>query len=174
MSGALDPADPQLLLRRIAALERRVRTIAVALSGAQYDDDESGGSRVIASSGSFLAYTGAPVITLAVPASGRVRCSFGFAGWNSATGTSTARVGLTLSGANVLAASTAISACAGGDNIGAGTDPLGVPRSASRTRVYEGLTAGSTTFTLQARVSTLGGAGTHAFQDSWLLVEPMP
>lgn len=171
MTGTLDPADPQVLLRRIAALERRFSALKVVLTGAQYDDDESG-ARTVASGGSFQAYTGAPAVTLVVPDSGRVRVSFGFAGWNSATGTSTVRVGVVLSGANTAVATTAFSACGAGDNIGAGTDPLGVPRSASRSKMLEGLTPGSTTFTLQGRVSTLGN--THSIQDSWLLVEPLP
>ncbi len=172
MTDVLNPADPNALLRRIAALERRVRSIEVVSTGGQYANDE-GNSRTISTTGSFVDYTGQPTAVVVVPDSGKVRCSFGFTGYNNNSAASTLRVAPILSGANTAAPTVANSACACGDNIGAGTDPIAAPRSAVRTKVYTDLTPGTTTFKLQARI-TSGTASTHSIQDSWLLVEPLP
>ncbi|RCG29002.1 hypothetical protein DQ384_21865 [Sphaerisporangium album] len=171
--GTLDPTDTATLLRRIAALEKRLRAMQVIMTGGQYAHDESGGNRTVASTGAFLDYTGQPTVSIVVPASGKVRVSGGFSGYNNATGTSTLRVAPVLSGANTAAPTTANSASAAGDNNGAATDPVAVPRSTSRTKVYTDLTPGTTTFKLQGRISS-GTTSTHAIQDSWLLVEPLP
>ncbi|TQS29120.1 hypothetical protein [Microbispora sp. KK1-11] len=172
MTDVLDPADPRALLRRLAALERRVRSNEVIARGGQYAADE-GGQRTVASAGSFLDFTSQPTVTVAVPDSGRIRVSWGFTGFNSNTGGSTLRLAVAMSGANTQAASVTSSASVAGDNNGAGTDPTQPPISATRIKIYEGLTAGSTTFKLQGRISS-GTTSTHSIQDSWLLVEPLP
>jgi hypothetical protein len=174
--GVLDPTDPKALLRRIAALERKVTALTTAAQGAQYAHDEGGGARTIATSptSTYLNYTGAPSVTVAVPASGRVRVSWGFTGWNTSSATSTVRVAPELTGVNEVSPTAANSACAAGDNNGAGTDRQDTPRGASRVKVYEDLVPGSTTFTLRGRISSALSGATHGIQDSWLLVEPMP
>jgi hypothetical protein len=174
VSGVLNPADPQALLRRIVGLEKRLRNIQTALAGAQYAHDEGGGDRVVTVATTFQDYTGQPVITVAVPESGRVRVAWGFTGFNNASSSATVRAGVNVTGANTIVATLFNSASAAGDNNVAGTEAVTPTRSASRTKIYEGLTPGSTTFTLQGRVNTLGAAGSHAIQNSWLLVEPMP
>ncbi|MFI7042598.1 hypothetical protein ACIBI0_38475 [Microbispora rosea] len=172
MSGVLDPADPRTLLKRIAALESTVRALKVVLTGGQYAADE-GGQRTVASAGSFLDYTSQPTVVAVVPASGKVKVSWGFSGYNSNTGGSTLRLAPALSGANTQVASVTGSASVAGDNNGAGTDPTQPPISASRVKIFTDLTPGSTTFKLQARISS-GTTSTHSIQDSWLLVEPQP
>jgi hypothetical protein len=130
-----------------------------------YAHDEGGGSRTVASSASFLDFTGQPTVTVTVPASGVLKCEWGFVGYNNASESATLRLGPVMSGANTVAATTPISACVAG---GASTTP---PRSASRSRLFTGLTPGSTTVKLQGRLSS-GTTSTHAIQDSWLYVEP--
>ena len=107
---ALDPADPRALLRRIAALERRVAAMAVILAGGAYASDEGGGDRTLASAGSFLDFTGQPIVTVVVPPSGRVRLSWGFNGYNGNSTTATVRLDVALSGANTVTANTTANA----------------------------------------------------------------
>jgi len=165
---ALDPADPRALLRRIAALERRVAAMAVILAGGAYASDEGGGDRTLASAGSFLDFTGQPIVTVVVPPSGRVRLSWGFNGYNGNSTTATVRLDVALSGANTVTANTTANAVVTGDNGGA---PVAAVRSAARVKEFVNLSPGSTTFTVKGRVSS-GTA--HAIQDAWLLVEPLP
>lgn len=165
---ALDPADPRTLLRRVAALERRVSAMGVILAGGAYASDEGGGDRTLGTTGSFLDFTGQPVVTVVVPASGRVRVSWGFNGYNGATTISTVRLDVALSGANTITANTTANAVVAGDNNGSAQAAI---RSATRTKEFTGLNPGSTTFTVKARVSS---GTTHAIQDAWLLVEPQP
>ncbi|GIH95447.1 hypothetical protein ACFFMN_23055 [Planobispora siamensis] len=135
-----------------------------------YAHDE-GNTRTISTVGSFVAYTGAPSVSVVVPASGNVLVTWGFTGYNSASDQASVRLGVNVTGTNSSTPTLGNSACVSGnlDNAGGANAPI---RSASRTKLYTGLTPGSTTFTLQARISS-GAPATHAISDSYLLAQPV-
>lgn len=138
---------------------------------ATYAHDENN-TRTINTTGSFQNYTGQPSITVTVPASGKVLCEYGFTGFNNNSDSATTRVAVDVSGANTSAADLGASATTTGnkDNTGAAINPL---RSAHRCKLYTGLSTGSTTFKMQARISS-GSSSTCAIADSYLLVQPLP
>jgi hypothetical protein len=130
---------------------------------AQYAHDE-GNSRTVSTTGSFLDYTGQPTVTVTVGASGRLKLEFGFNGYADASTSATVRVAPNMSGANSYTPTTSMTAVTGAT---AST----VPESASRTKLFTGLTAGSTTIKLQGRSSS-GTTAQHSIGDSYLYAEP--
>jgi hypothetical protein len=129
----------------------------------QYASDE-GGSRTVASAGSFLDFTGQPSLSVVVPASGRLKVEWGFNGYNDTSASATIRVAPAMSGANSYTPTTAATAVTGAQS-------STLPNSASRTKLFTALTPGSTTIKLQGRSSS-GTTAQHSIGDSWLYVEP--
>lgn len=136
--------------------------------GPAYAHDQ-GGTRTVSTTGAFVNFTSAPSVTVTVPASGRVLVSWGFSGYNSNSEQSTIRMSVDLSGANSQAASTGNSCSVAGPAVAASSTPS---QAVSRTKLYTGLSAGSTTFKVQARLSS-GDSTTHQINDSWLYVQPI-
>lgn len=169
MTDVLNPADPKALLRRIAALERRVRAAQVVSIGTQFAMDYDS-TRTISTSGSFQAYTSAPTVTVSVPASGRLLITWGFRGYNNATTGSTLRLAPLMSGANTFTPVPGDSATA---TVVIGSTTATNPIPASMTRLFDGLNAGTTTVALRGYISS-GSSSTNAVVDSWLLVQPLP
>ncbi|MFF4777513.1 hypothetical protein ACFY05_32120 [Microtetraspora fusca] len=133
-----------------------------------YAADE-GGNRTVSAAAAWLDYTAAPSLNVTVPASGKLLISWGFSGWNSNSADSTLRVAPQISGANTVPPSTGYSACVAGPAVANSLTPS---QSASRTKLYTGLTAGPTTVKLMGRLSS-GTTATHQITDSWLCVQPV-
>lgn len=104
--------------------------------------------------------TPGPAVTVTVPASGQVLVTL-TASMDQSSASGFGLMGVTLSGANTVAAADAVSIAKQGTNF----------ETASGTYLLTGLVAGSTTFTAKYRADT---AGTADFSRRNLVVTPLP
>jgi hypothetical protein len=119
--------------------------------------DEGGGDRTISST-TFATFTGAP--SVAVTHGARVKVEWGAVVSVGASAGSSTDLSVDLSGSNTVAASS---------NYAAAHTHESEYVSVARSRVFTGLTAGTTTFALQAKRATSNGTVTNA----WLIVTPV-
>lgn len=137
----------------------------------QYAIDST--SRTLASNGSgisattFTDYTGQPSVTIDVTDTGVLMVMWGMEGHNTASASSSLRLGVVMSGANSVSPSTNISATVSTNGGGAGAN---ASKSSARMHLYKGLTAGSTTVTLQGYISSVPGTGREAVLDNAFLL----
>lgn len=140
---------------------------------AAYANDFTSTNRAINTAGAYADYTGQPSVTVTVPASGVLDVTWGFRGYNNNSTTSTVRVAPAMSGANTV--TPAVNDSGGATVVVGATSgaPATSPQSAATSRLFTGLTPGSTTVKLVAYISS-GTSATNAIVDSWLKVIPRP
>lgn len=128
-----------------------------------YTDSQTGTFVPNTGLSNFVNFTGQIALTVTVPSSGKVLVGWGFEGQNSHSATSTVRLGLGVSGANAISATTGLSTCCGGEALS----------MSSRWHLYTGLTAGSTTFTMKGYFSS-GSSTDNSVDNQWLSIRTVP
>ena len=110
----------------------------------------------------FNDFTGQLSVTIDVTATGVMLVCWGFEGHNNASTSSSLRMGVAISGANLQAPTTDLSATVSNTGVGFNGN-----FTASRLHLYTGLATGSTTFKLQGYISS--GTSTNAAIDNQFL-----
>lgn len=131
-------------------------------------EHDEGNTRTTTST-TYVTYTNRPSVTILVPDSGMVKVEWGGSlNNNSAAAGNSTRVSIDVTGANSIGPSD--DWCARVASFGTGLTTCHV--ASSRSRLYTGLTVGSTTFSMQMRTSV--GTDTATIFSSWLIVTPIP
>lgn len=126
-------------------------------------------SRTLASNSSGISaatwsdYTGQPSVSIDVTATGVLQVFWGFEGRNTASASSSVRLGINMSGANTVAADININAAVCGNGAGASTVAT---KTSSRMHLFKGLSTGATTVKIQAYISSVPGTNRDAIVDN--------
>lgn len=114
--------------------------------------------------GTFNDYTGQLSVSINVTETGVLLVCWGFEGHNNVSTASSLRVGVALSGANLQAPTTDLTATCSNSGVGNNGN-----FSASRMHLYTGLSQGATTVTLKGYISS-GTTSSNSMDNQFLFV----